>query len=149
MDIYGYLIIFLCTMATIEICAWNMRALASAGPYISEITQTADVISLSEHRLYSSQLYKLDCFLPGFSCHAKASEDLRDSDCDNKPGHCGLLIAWKKYLDTKVKIIKANSDRICAIKMSNIGVDGGNMYVIGVYMPHTQCQIADFGDHLS
>jgi len=133
----------------INLCAWNMRALPSSRSYIETLSQGSDVIILSEHRLYQCELFKLEEYLPGFSVYAKASHDLKQGDVLHKPGHCGMLIAWRSHLDVVVTKVKVNSDRICGIKLSNCGEHNTDLYIFGVYMPHQNCTISDFGDHLA
>jgi hypothetical protein len=60
------------------------------------------------------------------------------------PGHCGTLIAWRQHLSPIVQEVSIDNDRICAIKLHNIGTNKGNLYVIGIYLPQRQCQIKDF-----
>ena len=142
------ILIILLVTASMQVTAWNMRALASARPYLEKLSRSSDVMVLSEHRLYNCQLHKMRDYLPGYSINAKSSHDLNDIDVNSKPGHCGIAIAWKEQYDRKVKVLKVDSDRICGIKMVGIGPGNSNVYVIGVYMPHQACVISDFTWHL-
>ena len=112
-------------MATLQITAWNMRSLNGAQSYIDRLANGSDILVLSEHRLYPCELHKLMNYLPNHHVHAKASSDLGDNDIYKKPGHCGLMIGWHNRHDSKVKCINVESDRICAIKMSNLGTNKG------------------------
>lgn len=39
--------------------AWNMRSLSTGLPYLRHLMETSDIIAVSEHSLYESQLWKL------------------------------------------------------------------------------------------
>jgi hypothetical protein len=125
-----------------------MRTLSSAAPYLAELSTVRNIIVASEHRLFECELNKLHAKLPGYGIHSKASNDLSNDDHGMKPGHCGIFVAWKDKLNHIVKEVDVDSDRICAIQLVGIGQNKANMYVIGVYLPHQQCKIANFDDHL-
>lgn len=133
-------------MTSIKITAWNMRSLGGAQWYISKLARNSDIIVLSEHRLYNCQLHKLGEYLPGYCVSAKASIDLKDEDAMSKPGHCGVLIAWRDMYNSLVKVVPTKSDRICAVEMH---IDGSTLYVIGVYLPHQSCTITSYEHHLA
>ena len=129
----------------LSICSWNMRSLTPAGPYINTLANDNDIIIGSEHRLYNCELYRLNDFLPGYQIHAKASADVDQEIHTSKSGHCGIFIARQDALSSNIRIIDVNSDRICAIQMGNVlNNTKCNLYIIGVYLPHQQCRIADF-----
>ena len=134
-------------MASLSISAWNMRSSAPAGPYLQSLCDSNDIIVGAEHRLYENEFHKLQYLFPGFDIYAKSSSDLNDEEMSFKPGHCGVCIVWKKQLSANVRIIKVDSDRICAIQLGNMGRNNSNLYIIGAYLPHRTCQIADFGIH--
>ena len=133
----------------LSICAWNMRALSSARSYINTLAGMSDVITMSEHRLYKCELHKLNDFLPDFSVYSKASSDLDDQDIMKSPAHCGVLIAWRSTMDSRVSKVKIDSSRIVGIKISGENNGISNIYIFGVYLPHQNCLIDNFGDHLA
>ena len=133
------------TIDSLTITSWNMRSLNRAGPYIHELVNKygSDILCLSEHRLYKSELHKLHQIGINFEVHAKASHDLLDNNQSKKPGHCGIAMFWKSSLAHRIRVISCNSDRICVIEV--IGAYAtGSLFVIGVYLPHQQCQISNF-----
>ena len=133
-------IVILVLTMTLSISSWNMRFLRSATPYLQELCGMSDIITASEHRLYQCELFKLQDVLPGYTVQAKASIDLSDDDHGSKPGHCGLLIAWKDNLNACVREIVIDSDRICGIQLIEVGPNKSNILILGVYMPHQQCK---------
>jgi hypothetical protein len=136
--------------SSLKICNWNMRSLSSAGPYLGKLAEDNDIIVASEHRLYNCELYKLGDYLPGYHVHGKSSADLDDSRSTLRPSHCGLFMAWRESMDSQVRVMSVESDRICAIQIANVShKDKCNLYVIGVYLPHQNCKIADFQTHLN
>ena len=141
--------ILIVTMASLKISAWNMRSSAPAGPYLRALCDNSDIIVGAEHRLYENELNKLQYLFPEFDIHAKSSCDLRNDDMSLKPGHCGMCVAWKRELSANVRTIKVDSDRICALQLGNVGRNNSNLYIIGAYLPHRNCQIADFGVHVN
>ena len=142
----AHLIVYLIAlMACLNILSWNMRTLRYAEPYLYSHMGSHNIIFACEHRLYASELHKLDKVFSGFHGTAKASSDLQEDGFNNKPGHCGVAMAWKDDLNQCVKVINGiNSDRICGIKLIGMGKNKCNVYVIGVYLPHQQCKINDF-----
>ena len=147
--ILSVITVLLIMMSVLQICAWNMRALRSAQVYCKELSTHCDILIMSEHRLYNCELFKLNEFIPGFIVYAKASADLDEDYVSVKPGHCGILIAWRSCLSSLITKVQVNSDRICAIKVSKLNDKGASLYIIGVYMPHQQCIISDFNEHLA
>jgi len=124
-----------------------MRTLRSACPYVNKLMSNADILVLSEHRLYSSELYKLDDLNCEYEFHGKASHDLKDEMLLRKPGHCGIAIGWKKSISDRIRVIQSTSDRLCIIEIIG-AISGINLYVIGVYLPQQACKISDFDEHL-
>ena len=127
-----------------------MRSISSAGPYINEFIDLykSNIICLSEHRLYESELFKLNQICVNFDCHAKASSDLDYSLQSKKAGHCGIAIMWSKDIAKRVKVVNCNSDRICAIEVLG-AIYGRSLFVFNVYLPHQQCKISSFVDQVN
>ena len=136
-------------MSVLSVCAWNMRSLTYAGPYIAALCKNNDVIVGAEHRLYKYELHRLNEMFPGYSVHGKASHDLQDENGITKPGHCGISIAWRQYLDQNVKMVSVDSDRICCIQINGVGQNQSCLSIIGVYLPQQQSVISDFGRELA
>ncbi len=44
----------------LKITAWNSRGLRAAQAYIEKLSSENDILVLSEHNLYESQLYRLN-----------------------------------------------------------------------------------------
>ena len=140
----GYNTLILVIMASINIAAWNMRSVNHAHVYVNDLCKTYDIICASEHRLYNYELNKLDAVFQGYSVYAKASSDLVNDSGIHRPGHCGTLIAWRNHLSPLIQKVPVDNDRICAIKINNIGMNKNALYVIGIYLPQKQCKIASF-----
>ncbi len=131
---------------SITVTAYNMRTLRGATPYITELMSAADVLILSEHRLYPEELYKLNEISSEYEFHSKASSDLDSTALHRIPGHCGISICWKKKISNKIRVIQCPSDRICIIEVSNC-LAGKNVYIIGVYLPQSGCRMTTFSRH--
>ena len=136
-------------MANLTITSWNMRSLNSAGPYAHELVKRhgTDILCISEHRLYDSELHKLHDLGLDFEVHAKASYDLKDRKQSRNVGHCGIAILWNKELSHRVRVRECNSDRICVIEVIRAFEDR-SLFIFGVYLPHQQCKISSFSEHL-
>ena len=137
------------SMSSITITAWNMRTLSCARPLINELVNEykADILCLSEHRLYNSELYKLSKLGIGYEVHAKASHDLNDNYLIRKPGHYSVAILWNKAIANKVKVFNCDSDRICAIEVIG-AIQDKSLFVFSVYFPHQQCRTSNFKEHV-
>ena len=111
----------------------------------------SDVIALSEHKLYESELYILGEISDDFAYFGRSSEDLIPSKYGSVPGHCGVALFWRKSMSAMIKPMdNLGTDRICVVKLCNVS-GNSNVYIIAVYLPHSKCQIADFQsqmDHL-
>ena len=134
----------------ISIASWNVRSINSAGPYMDKLTSDygADILCISEHRLYQDELYKLGTIVPNYEVHAKASNDLSSAKMTCQPGHCGVAIMWSKVLSNRIKIIECDSDRICGIEIAD-AIAGRSLFIINVYLPHQACKIANFQSHVT
>ena len=145
------LILVAATMAMeeITITSWNMRSMTCAGPYLHELVNkcNSDIICLAEHRLYDSELHKLNDIGLNYEYHAKASYDLMDYQQSMKVGHCGTAILWSKAIANRVRVVDCSSDRICIIELIGAFNDR-SLFVVGVYLPHQQCLISSFKEQL-
>ena len=135
------------TMDNITITAYNMRTLRGASAYVNVLMDSSDIMILSEHRLYNSELYKLKDLNSNYEYHSKASSDLDDSDVQRKPGHCGISLCWKRDISHKVRVINNPSDRICIIEVIKC-LQGKSLFILGVYLPQQGCTIASFDKHI-
>ena len=107
----------------------------------------SDVVVVSEHRLYSNELHKLEYINDDFVVQAKASSSLRNEKQTHVIGHCGIAMFWKKSIAHKVHEIETGSDRICAVEV--IGFNGvQSLFIVGVYLPQQACKITTFDHHL-
>ncbi len=130
MDMYtkgiNILVLLLCVIVimynTLNICAWNVRSLNLAKPYLQKLSLRNDIMFISEHRLYNKELYKLYEIGIDFDVYAKSSKDLKDCNQNIKPGHCGVAMMWSRSLSHRVRTIECESDRICAIEQSAASV---------------------------
>ncbi len=75
------------------------------------------------------------------------SKDLKDYNQNVKPGHCGVAMMWSRSLSHRVRTIECESDRICAIEVIGLCHER-SVFVIGVYLPHTGCTIANFNEEV-
>jgi endonuclease/exonuclease/phosphatase family metal-dependent hydrolase len=115
---------------------------------MKELMQMSDVIAICEHRLFPSELYRLEHIGTDFIVQSKASADLEDRYLDIRHGHCGVALFWKKSMAHKVRSVNVNSDRICAIEL--IGeCKNDSLFIISVYMPHSACKIASYEGHVN
>ena len=132
----------------ISIGAWNARGLDNAGPHLHSMLSNCDIVVISEHKLYSCQLNRLNDIHMHFSSFGRASKWLKDKNVVKKPtGHGGIGILWNNDLSTIINPChKLGNDRICVIEI-NIE-DGKNVYIIAVYMPQRNCLIDDFQEYL-
>ena len=139
--------LFITTMASLSLVSWNMRSFSCAVPYVQELLKEADILMLSEHRLFHQELYKLEMISTHFQWAAKSSDDLNLKDVTTKSGHCGVAMCWKKSFNHRIKPIKIESDRIIGIEINKF-LQGKKLVILGVYMPHQACVISSFDTHL-
>lgn len=135
---------------SLTITAYNVRSLGSGKVYINELLEQndSDVLFLSEHRLYDNELHKLNIINDKYDINAKASSDLDARNQSHKAGHCGIAMFWKKELNQIVKLVRCESDRICAIEIIGACFTK-SLFVIGVYLPHQNCKITSMQKHVN
>ena len=121
---------------------------SGAMPYIKELMEISDIVILSKHRLYESELHRLENINPHFVFYSKASQDLKQNNQTSKPGHCGISMCWKKSVAHNIRVIENPSDRICIIELASTTNSHDLIYVFGVYLPQQACRIATFEEHL-
>ena len=135
-------------MSALSIASWNINCrLASAKPYLNELSKKADIIAVSEHGLFNCEMYKLESMIPGYASFGRASVQLSDDEFGMRNGIGGVAILWNsEKLSCKVRPLpKLGNDRICAIE---INLSGIRYYVLSIYMPHQTCKISDFDYYL-
>ena len=54
------------------VTAWNLKTLTGARTYLNELSQLSDIMFISEHRLYKSELYKRNNLGTHFEVYGKA-----------------------------------------------------------------------------
>lgn len=129
----------------LRVCAWNCRGIKSSFQYIRKLMDKADIIALSEHKLYEKELRLLSDISDDFVAFGRASNDLQMYKHGQVPGHCGVALLWRKAIASNIKAMpNLGTDRICVLKMCTAGNVLGNLYIISVYLPHSQCVIANY-----
>ncbi len=133
----------------LSIAAWNCRGVKGAKPYLESLMAKADIIALSEHKLYEPELGLLGEINTEFRAFGKSSADLTQSKYGFVPGHCGIAILWRNNLSSMIKPLpELGTDRICVVKVY-VGLKRvTSLYVVAVYMPHSRCTISDYQTHL-
>ena len=135
------------TMATVSHCititAWNVRTLNGARPYINKLMENADVLIISEHRLYESQLYQLDTINSEFIASGKSSRSIDNRTSDTKLGQGGIATFWRKTIAHRVITVDVNSDRINALQILG-DINQHPLFIIGVYLPQVACKISSY-----
>ena len=133
---------------TLTVTAWNARSITAAKPYIRELMCMSELVIVSEHRLFPSELYKLHSIDDKFMVQGKASSKLNDRIANTSLGHGGIAIFWNNEVAHKVITVEVNSDRICAIEI--IGeYTHSSVFIIGVYLPQAACKIDSFENHVN
>ena len=129
------------------VAAWNSRGLKAAQPYLGKLTSQADIVIITEHHLYESQLYKLNEINRDFDSFGKCTGRLEPAPRQNfVPAHGGVAILWNKALSCKVKPLRnLGTDRICAVELYT---NSGCISVIGVYLPHAGHGLTEYQKHL-
>lgn len=136
------------TMSSNNLCitAWNSRGLRAAQPYLRKLASLSDIVIISEHNLYESQLFKLNDISKEFISYGKSAGNLDPNHIGFIPGHGGVAVMWKKDISCKVKPLRnLGSDRICTIELLT---EASSVFIVGVYLPHANCRIADYQYHL-
>lgn len=64
----------------------------------SHVMQKTDIIAISEHGLYDSQLWKLSEINESFKVTAKACKALNDDMAQHHIGHSGVALFWRDTL---------------------------------------------------
>ena len=121
-----------------------MRGLQGNRQYLQQLLQHNDVVCIQEHWLYTAQASELCDIGNQHSLVFKASSNLNDENCGKVLGQGGVAIMYKNTFPNVITI-KANSNRICGIKIITENI---NLCIICVYMPYAQCKISSFRETL-
>ena len=127
----------------ISISALNVKGIHTSFAYVTDLMKSNDVIVVSEHWLPNQQLYKLKHINPDFNCCAKAGNQV---DMFSSHAWGGVAILWHKKIDSCVKKVETNSNRICIMCISQN--KRKDMYIIAVYLPQAGCNIDSFEDEM-
>ena len=99
-------------------------------------------MALSEHWLYTDELYLLENLRKDFDYHAKVS-DQNDINTRWKRGQGGVAIIWRRHL--KVQRLSVGDDRVAAIK---IRTNNESFVFCSVYLPSTNSSLSEFTETL-
>ena len=124
----------------LRLTAYNSRGLTAATKYICELLRESDILALSEHHLYETQLHKLQELDQNFCMYGKSSSVLDPKMCGKLPGHGGVALMWRKSMSCCIKPVKdLGSDRMCAIQIC-MGEHFRDLFIIAVYLPQVTCK---------
>ena len=127
-------------MKELNITGWNMHGFACGKEYLECISQTYDVVAISEHWLFPQEIDKIKkCMPEDFVCEVKCSSDLIPENCCRHIGHAGVALCWRDA-PSRAKV-KVNSDRICALRITS---EKEVIFVIAVYLPPEYSKLDDF-----
>ena len=117
----------------LRIVSWNSRGLSAAIPYLRNLLEGTDFLSLSEHWLHNNTLYKLNDASDKFFCHGRASRSASESNFGIRRGSGGVAIYWRKNIPGVSPLLSINHDRICGVRMQT--PDNTIINILSVYMP--------------
>jgi exonuclease III len=109
------------TLNELRVTGWNMNGYYTSQYYLYEVLAKADIVCLSEHKLYDCELNQLRDMANsmGFICDAKQSYDLMPWNHGTIIGHCGVAIMYRKSIEHCIaKLHNFQSDRLCGIEIS-------------------------------
>lgn len=131
------------TTNRLKISGWNCRGIKGSLPYLRSLMDCSDIIELSEHKLYDSELNMMNSIHSEYTSFGKSSSDLTQEKYGHVPGHCGIAILWRTSLLCMVKPVPdLGTDRICVLK---VYIQGN---VVSVYLPLSKCVISNYQHHL-
>ena len=98
--------------------------------YISQLMNKCDILLLQEHWQLENQLDNLSSIFTGTHSHGVSGMNEREI-VQGRP-YGGVAFLWKESINCKIRLVKCNSNRLCAIL-----VEQGNlsMLIFNVYMP--------------
>ena len=133
------IVIYVMTIASINICAWNVRGAMTSIAQLCKVMESNDIIFISEHWLtceHISLLATLDTEFKSFAKEAESSKYGR-----NKGG-----IAFLVRNSLHVKHINVSSDRLSIIQ---IQLGERLLSVIGCHLPSTNESLGQFDECMS
>lgn len=132
----------------LRIASLNSRGLRAAQPYLNKLAVQSDIVIISEHCLYESQMYRLNDISTDYVSYGKSSQNLNPDLVGILPGHGGVAILWRKNMSCQVRQMRnMGTDRIVVIQLF---VQNGNrpIFIIGVYLPQHGCKVDNYQQHL-
>jgi len=133
------------TPNNITITSWNTKGFSRAVPYLAHLMSSSDIMVIQEHHLYPCELNKIHSIDDQFDALCRSSARLDNISVYDRMGHGGIAILWRRTLSHCVQPqVNLCTDRICVTKLCPSNCLP--IYIIGVYLPQRQCQIASFID---
>ena len=117
----------------LRISNWNSRGFSAAIPYLRELLDASDIVTVCEHWLHKNQLFKLSDVNNEFLCHGRSSKAASDENFGIRRGSGGVAIYWRKNLSGISPLLNIDHDRVCGIRMQT--ANNAVINVLSVYMP--------------
>lgn len=113
--------------------------------FVRHILSKVNILFLQEHWLSDSQSASLVNIDSGVLCTAVSGFD--NSEILSGRPYGGCAIFWRSGLKLNVSVLKTDSRRVCAVRMSS---DKIKLLLVNVYMPYenSDSNIDEFSDHL-
>lgn len=118
---------------TIKLTSWNITGVKYNLGFLRKCLANCDILCLQEHWLYPDNISFLDSINPNFSSWGRCANNL-NLDSISRRGNGGIAFLWKKCMNVSIETFTdLGDDRIAVLKVNL--VDGGQMYIVNVYLP--------------
>ena len=120
---------------TLRLATWNSRGMSAAVPYLRNILESNDIITISEHWLHANRINRLLDISDEFNVFARASRHAPAELFGITRGQGGIAILWRKTISGISPVTKMVHDRFCSIRLeTNLGCI---LYIFALYLPDT------------
>ena len=118
----------------VTLCTYNSTGLNQGRTDFIEYlisNRNPDLLLLQETWLLGSQLFKLSSLHPDYIAHGISGMNDRE-DLISGRRYGGLAILWRKSLAAKVKPLRTDNSRLCAVMLT---LSGSNILLLNAYLP--------------
>jgi hypothetical protein len=118
----------------INIATWNATGIISSGSYLNELLllHDIDVIGISEHWLYRSDLHFLNSINTNYTSFSVSDPDL-DLPSNRRVGKGGIGIMWKKEISHLIFPVETLSQYIIGVELTFSSDQ--HFYLFQTYIP--------------
>ena len=119
------------TTLPLTFASYNFNSLGvSRTEYIIQLMNKCDILLLQEHWQLENQLDNFSSIFTG--AHSHGVSEMNEQEILQGRPYGGVAFLWKESINCKIRPVKCNSNRLCAILVEQVDL---SILIFNVYMP--------------